>query len=197
MTDVPGAASPVSPGRRRVGFFGGSFDPPHVGHVLAVAYVLAVHPVDEVLVVPVFAHPFAKRTAAFAERMEMCRRAFGWLPGVTVSDVEARLGGESLTLRTLEALVAEQPDLDLRLIIGSDVVGDLPKWHRFDRIAEIAPPLVLARAGVAGDHGAEVLPRVSSTEVREALASGDHERIAPLVPRAVLEHIQARRLYAS
>jgi nicotinate-nucleotide adenylyltransferase len=181
--------------RRRVGFFGGSFDPPHVGHVLAVAYVLSVHPVDEVLVVPVFSHPFAKRTAPFGARMAMCQAAFGWLPGVTVSDVEARLGGESRTLRTLEALLAGQPDLALRLVIGSDVVADLPKWHRWDRIAELAPPLVLARAGVAGEHGAELLPRVSSTEVREALAAGDLARAAPLVPRAVLEHVVAHRLY--
>lgn len=181
--------------RRSVGFFGGSFDPPHVGHVLAVAYVLAVHPVDEVLVVPVFRHPFAKRTTPFEDRMEMCRRAFAWLPGVSVSDVEARLGGESLTLRTLEALSAEDPAIDLRLIIGSDVVADLPKWHRYDRIAEIAPPLILARAGVAGEHGAEVLPRVSSTEVRDALAAGDRESVAPLVPRAVLDHVEARGLY--
>ena len=181
----------------RVGFFGGSFDPPHVGHVLAAAYVLSVHPIDEVLVVPVFAHPFAKRTAPFEDRMEMCRRAFGWIPGVTVSDVEARLGGDSLTLRTLEALRVERPDVTLRLIIGSDVVADLPKWHRFDRIAEIAPPLVLARAGVAGEHGTELLPRVSSTEVREALSRGALETVAPLVPRAVLEHVAARGLYRS
>ncbi len=181
--------------RRTVGFFGGSFDPPHVGHVLAVAYVLSVHPVDEVLVVPVFRHPFAKRTTPFEERMEMCRRAFAWLPGVSVSDVEARLGGESLTLRTLEALQGESPDLALRLVIGSDVVADLPKWHRYDRIAEIAPPLVLARAGFAGEHGAEVLPRVSSSEVREALAAGESARVAPLVPRAVMGHIVARGLY--
>jgi nicotinate-nucleotide adenylyltransferase len=181
--------------RRSVGFFGGSFDPPHVGHVLAVAYVLSVHPVEEVRVVPVFRHPFAKRTTPFEDRLEMCRRAFAWLPGVSVSDVEARLGGESLTLRTLEALSAEDPEIDLRLIIGSDVVADLPKWHRFDRIAEIAPPLILARAGAAGAHGAEVLPRVSSTEVREALAAGDRASIAPLVPRAVLDHIEARGLY--
>jgi nicotinate-nucleotide adenylyltransferase len=181
--------------RRTVGFFGGSFDPPHVGHVLAVAYVLSVHPVDAVLVVPVFQHPFAKRTTPFEDRLEMCRRAFAWLPGVSVSDVEARLGGESLTLRTLEALSGEDPEMDLRLIIGSDVVADLPKWHRYDRIAEIAPPLILARAGVAGEHGAEVLPRVSSTEVREALGAGDRASVAPLVPRAVLDHVEARGLY--
>lgn len=196
----PGSPLEASAGRR-VGFFGGSFDPPHVGHVLAVVYLLSVHPLDEVLIAPVFRHPFAKSLTPFDVRMELCREAFGWIPGATVSDVEARLGGESLTLRTLEALTAERPGDRFRLVIGSDVVADLPKWHRFDRIEALAPPLVMARSGVgptaAGDAGPgePVLPRVSSSEVRNAIAAGQLDAVRALLPRRVVDVVEARGLY--
>ena len=66
--------------RLRVALFGGSFNPPHVGHVLAVTYALSVGLVERVLVVPVFEHALGKRLAPFEHRVEMSRRAFGWLP---------------------------------------------------------------------------------------------------------------------
>ena len=191
----------------RVAFFGGSFNPPHVGHVLGVVYALSTAPIDEVLVVPVYRHPFAKCLAPFADRLEMCRLALGWLPRVTISRVEEELGGESLTLTTLEHLRTSRPDLSLRLLVGADVLGDLPKWHRWDRIAELAPPLVLGRSGVPplGDHAhvpggvpapsPPVLPHVSSTHIRAALEAGDVEAVRGLVPAAVLDHIVAAGLY--
>jgi nicotinate-nucleotide adenylyltransferase len=202
-------------GKTRVAIFGGSFNPPHVGHVLGVIYVLSMAPVDEVLIVPVYQHPFAKHLTPFAERMEMCRLALGWLPRVSLSAIEEELGGESLTLRTLEHLAATHPDWSLRLLVGADVLGDLPKWHRWDRISALAPPLVLSRNGVtmgsapiqareadiawvgAAGEGAPdpVLPRVSSTEIRDALMAGDIEAVRGLVPAPVLDHIVARGLY--
>jgi nicotinate-nucleotide adenylyltransferase len=194
----------------RVAIFGGSFNPPHVGHVLAVVYALSTAPIDEVLVVPVYQHPFAKDLAPFADRLELCRLALGWLPRVTISTVEEELGGESRTLRTVEHLRAAHPECTLRLLVGADVLGDLPKWHRWDRIAELAPPLVLVRNGLqplagqpgvtwVGEHGGAppepVLPRVSSTEIREALAAGNVDAVRGLVPAAVLDYIMARGLF--
>jgi nicotinate-nucleotide adenylyltransferase len=178
-----------------VGVFGGSFNPPHVAHMLAVAYVLATQPVDQVLVVPVFQHPFSKGLAPFDHRLAMCRAAFEWLPNVTVSTVERELGGDSLTLRTLEQLTATHPDWDFRLIIGSDVLPDLPKWHRFDRISEIAPPLVLDRAGWSERRDRVFLPEVSSTLVRELATRGDDAALASLVPRAVLAYMVEHAVY--
>jgi nicotinate-nucleotide adenylyltransferase len=197
-------------GARRVAIFGGSFNPPHVGHVLGVVYALSTAPIDEVLVVPVYQHPFSKDLATFADRLELCRLALGWLPNVTLSTVEEELGGESRTLRTVEHLRAAYPERSLRLLVGADVLGDLPKWHRWDRIAELAPPLILVRNGVAplagqpgvtwvGEQGGAlpepVLPRVSSTEIREALARGNVDAVRGIVPAAVLDHIVARGLY--
>ncbi len=185
-----------SPPSRRVALFGGSFNPPHVAHVLAVVYALSTAPIDEVLVVPVYRHPFAKELASFEDRLAMCRLALGWIPRTTISRVEEVLGGESRTLRTIEHLREQHPDWQLRLLVGADVLPDLPKWHRFDRIAELAPPIVLGRAGVDAD-GAPIpfLPRVSSTDVRDALAAGDREAIASRVPAAVLEFIACHGLY--
>lgn len=159
-------------------------------------YVLSTEDIDEVLVVPVYKHPFSKELASFDERLEMCRRAFSWIPHVKVSAVERDLEGESLTLRTLEYLASLHPDWSMRLLIGADVVNDLPKWHRFDRIAELAPPIIMGRAGVSADGAPEaILPRASSSEVREALAVGDTDRLEKLVPRDVLAFINERRLY--
>ena len=70
-----------------VAFYGGSFDPPHVAHVLAVAYLAGMGQFDRVLVVPVFRHAFEKRLTPFGERLRMCELAVGWLPGVEVTGV--------------------------------------------------------------------------------------------------------------
>jgi len=186
----------AEPSGPRVAVFGGSFNPPHVSHALAAVYALSVAPIDEVLVVPVFRHPFAKELAPYEDRLEMCRRAVGWIPRVAISTVEAELGGDSLTLRTIEHLRATHPDWSLRLLIGADVLGDLPKWHRFDRIAELAPPFILGRAGVETPEAPlPVLPAISSTEVRAALAAGQIDRLRDRVPAAVLDYIVERGLY--
>src|SRR5690606_32016933 len=77
--------------------FGGSFDPPHVGHVLAVTWVLSTQPVDEVVLVPALEHAFGKPLAPFAHRRRMCELAFAPLRRVRVDPIEAELGGASYT----------------------------------------------------------------------------------------------------
>jgi nicotinate-nucleotide adenylyltransferase len=177
--------------------FGGSFNPPHVGHVLAVTYILSVHPVDAVLVVPVYQHVFGKDLAPFDDRMEMCRRSMSWIPGVQISAIEKELGGESRTLHTVEALRQREPDRALRLVIGSDVLPDLPKWHRFDRISELAPAIVLGRAGHPHpDAPMSVLPEVSSTQIRASARDAKLADIAGLVPESVRAYIAEHGLYA-
>jgi nicotinate-nucleotide adenylyltransferase len=181
----------------RTAIFGGSFNPPHVGHVLAVSYVLSVHPVERVLVVPVYQHVFGKALASFDHRVRMCQLAMGWLPGVDVTEIERDLGGESKTLHTLEALLHKDPTLSLRLVIGSDVLKDLPKWYRWDRVAALAPPIVLGRAGHPNENApVSVLPEVSSSTIRERIGAGGRCGVEDLVPRAVLDHIQENGLYA-
>lgn len=182
-----------------VGVFGGSFNPPHLAHVLALAVVLARFDVDKLLVVPAFQHPFAKSLAPYEDRVTMCELAMGWLPRVEVSRVEEELGGESRTLRTIEHVRAAHPDKPLRFIMGADLMLESSKWYAFDRIVALAPPIVLGRVGVAYPGApAPVLPAISSTEVRAKLGEEDAELgpLAELVPKGVLEYARARRLYA-
>ena len=181
-----------------VAVFGGSFNPPHVAHVLACALVLSLEDVDRVLVVPTYRHPFAKSLAPYDDRVTMCELAMAWIPRVEVSRVEEKLGGESRTLRTLEHLAQDHADWHLRLVIGADIVAEAPRWFGFDEIAKLAPPIVLGRAGVqAPGAGPPLLPEVSSTRIREAIARGAWSEVATLVPRRVLAHARDRGLYAT
>ncbi len=181
-----------------VAVYGGSFNPPHVAHVLAVAFVLATEDIDRVLVVPTFRHPFAKALAPYDDRVEMCRRSMGWLPRVEVSRVEEELGGESRTLRTLEHLRDAHPDWTMRLLMGADLLLEAPRWFRFDAITAIAKPLVVGRAGIdVPGAPPPVLPAISSTDVRAKVAAGQWEELAHLLPRDALALIRERGLYAS
>lgn len=183
----------------RVAVFGGSFNPPHVAHVLAVSYVLACFEVERVLVVPVFEHAFDKDLAPFEHRLELARLAFGWLPGVEVSRIEERLPTPSFTLQTLEHLSAEHPHWKLGLVIGSDVLLERDKWRSFERIEALAPPLVLGRVGFPHPSAPPaVLPDVSSTQVRALLRAGTPESqraVEALVPRRVLAYVRTHGLY--
>jgi nicotinate-nucleotide adenylyltransferase len=178
--------------------FGGSFNPPHLAHVLAVTVVLSRFDVERLLVVPTHQHPFAKSLAPYGDRLSMCELAMGWLPGVVVSRVEEELGGESKTVRTLEHLRQAHPTWNLRFVMGADIVVESSKWYRFERIMELAPPIVLGRVGVGYEGApAPILPAISSTEVRAMIAAGRWEELEPLLPRSVLAHVRARGLYAT
>ncbi len=182
---------------RVVGFFGGSFNPPHVSHVLGAAWVLSTHAIDEILVVPTFKHPFSKNLAGYDDRVTMCELALGWLPRVKVSRVEEELGGESLTLRTLEHLQAQHPDWSMRLIIGADVLLEAHKWHRYDEVTKLAKPIVIGRAGVdAKDAPTPILPAISSTSVRAMIAASQWAELGDVLPLDVLSHIRSKGLYA-
>jgi nicotinate-nucleotide adenylyltransferase len=186
----------AQPGER-VAVFGGSFNPPHVAHVLACALVLACHPVDRVLVVPAFQHPFAKALAPFEDRVAMCTLAMGWLPRVEISRIEELVEGEGRTLHTLHRLLRDHPSWSLRLVMGADLLAESSKWFRFDEVRRLAPPLVLGRVGVEAEGAPRaILPEISSTDVRRRIAAGPWQELESVVPRTVLDHIRARGLYA-
>ena len=181
---------------RIVGVFGGSFNPPHISHVLAAAAVVSLHALDSLLVIPTFMHPFAKSLAPYADRVKMCELAMGELPRVTISRIEEELGGESRTLRTLTTLAERHPTWQLRLVMGADLVVEAPKWFGFERIREIAPPLVLGRVGITYEGCPEpILPAASSTEVRDLLRDQAWADASQIVPARVLEYIKSHGLY--
>ncbi|MCY1047307.1 nicotinate (nicotinamide) nucleotide adenylyltransferase [Corallococcus sp. bb12-1] len=171
----------------KVALLGGSFNPPHVGHLMAATYVHATQGVEAVWLMPTFHHPFGKQLESFEQRVRMCdalcQETSGWLQ---TSQVEREVGGGGRTVDTLEFLVARHPDIDFSLIIGSDILRDLPHWKDFDRIQRMARVLVLYRAGYpAPNTVGPPLAEVSSTQVREQLARGMEP--SELVPAGVLK----------
>lgn len=191
----PSLAVPTQ--RPTVALFGGSFDPPHVSHVLAVAYVLSAEAVDAVWIEPVARHPLGKAPVSFEHRLAMCALAFGWLgPRVQVRRDEEELGGDGRTIDLIAHLRAAHPGTDLRLILGTDQIGDRHLWKDFDRVLSLAPPIMLGRPGhpASADLPARVeLPAVSSSRIRAVLARGADAR--GLIPTEVLGYIRRHGLY--
>lgn len=173
--------------------FGGSFDPPHVGHVFLAAYALSIAGVERVLAAPTFEHAFGKPLSAFEHRMQMCTLAFAPLRGVEVSAIEQELGGVSRTLRLVQELHTRFPGHQLRLLIGSDILADRDRWQGFDEISALAPPIVVTRGG-HGDQGGPIFPQVSSSELRADLKRGSVD--AQVLPRDVVAYIDEHQLYA-
>lgn len=178
-----------------VALIGGSFNPPHVGHLLAAHFVRATEPVDEVWLVPADHHPFGKHLAPFEHRLKMCELlcadASGWL---RVSEVEHTLGGQGRTVATLRHLAARFPDVRWTLVVGSDILPEFPSWKEPDAIRSLARLLVLNRAGHSSPAAVgPPMAHVSSSEVRAALARG--EDVTHLVPRAVLAYARGHGLY--
>jgi nicotinate (nicotinamide) nucleotide adenylyltransferase len=177
---------------------GGSFDPPHVAHVLVAAWARASAGAAHVHVVPAYAHPFGKRSAPFPDRVAMCELAFAGLDFVTVDPIEAELArdGERLyTIEVLRVLAERHPSFALRLVIGADILADVHRWHRWDEIERLAPPLVVGRGGYPLPPECPfAMPAISSTEIRARLARG--ASTDALLSPAVRAHALFRHLYA-
>jgi nicotinate-nucleotide adenylyltransferase len=180
----------------RVAIFGGSFNPPHVAHQMAALYVLETEPVDELWLVPTYEHPFDKPLEPFEDRLRMCElaaRALG--PRARTSDIERAIGGPSRTLRTVRRLEELHPQDRFSLVIGADLLGEVPTWYGATELQATVPFIVVGRtgAGAGSSAGAVALPEVSSTQVRRMLAQGNSPK--GLVPRSVLDYIYQRGLY--
>ena len=169
-----------------IALFGGSFDPPHVGHLLAAEYVLATEPVDELWLVPVFEHPFGKKFAAsYDDRVMLCEKL-----GFKVSRAEQE-SGHARTVDLLDHLRQKYPQHRWALVLGTDLDRELPQWKNFERVQQLARIINLHRGGFT--QGEVTLPEVSSTHVRALLKQGGDA--SKLVPKAVLDAIRAKGLY--
>lgn len=187
----------------RVGIFGGTFDPPHNGHVAAVVQVRHALELDRVLVV-VANDPWQKSsTSPAAARLRLAHAAFAQLDRVEVSDIEIRRGGASYTIDTVDAL--RDAGEHLVVVIGSDAAAGLATWHRAAALATLVEFAIVTRGGPAR-HDEGTLPLgfighvvpisrldVSSTEVRRRVVAG--EPIDGLVPPAVVREIAEASLY--
>src|SRR5262245_57273037 len=149
----------------RIALFGGSFNPPPVAHQLVALYVLETAAVDGLWFIPCFRHPFDKPLEPFEDRFRMCELAsvgLGWR--VRVSDIERSIGGPSRTLNTIRKLEELHPEHEFSLVIGADLVAEVPTWHGAAELQARVPLIVVGRGGVGADPASLAMPEVSSTE---------------------------------
>lgn len=186
----------------RIGVFGGTFDPPHVGHLLAASDAYDALQLDKVLFIPAAAQPLKSAIVASpGDRFAMVQRLVGDDPRFAADPIEIERGGLSFTVDTLRALRERwktDADLALVLLLGSDAVASLPRWRDPEQVAALAELVVLNRAGSrgAGSVGRAIDTRrvdVSSTEIRARVAAG--QSIRGFVPEPVAAYIEGRRLY--
>lgn len=199
----------------RLGIFGGTFDPPHVGHLLVATDAYETLSLERILVVPAAVQPLKGGTAAVAtpeQRLEMTRRTFAGDGRFEVSETEISRSGLSYTVDTLEILADERKHDDLVLLLGRDAIALFDRWKRPERILELARLAVLDRAdtavsdavmtkynGVLARTGATAVTTrridVSSTEIRRRIRDGLSVR--GFVVASVESYITAEKLYRS
>ncbi len=193
----------------RIGVFGGTFDPPHLGHLVAAQEIHWQLELDRLLLVPAAVPPHKRdrEVSAGAVRLEMLRAAAGDDPRFEVSDAELRRGGASYSVDTLRALhdayggPPPAAGIELFLAMGADQAAEFDTWREPDAIAELAALALFAREGQAvpelpGRRVAHVtVPtlEISSTDIRRRVRAG--EPIRYLVPEAVEAIIEREGLY--
>jgi len=190
----------------KLALFGGSFDPPHLGHLAFARFALDALAPDRLLWLPA-GRQWQKPDqvmAAGVHRVQMLKRLTAGEPRFAVDDRELHRRGPSFTADSLREFRLEQPDAELMFLIGQDQYARLPTWYRAELVTELATLVVVPRGGepvVAPPgmppHRLQVLDLpdipISSTVVREAIARGGD--IAPLVGPEVASYIASHRLY--
>lgn len=199
----------------RIGVFGGTFDPVHLGHLILAEQCREQGQLDQVWFVPAASPPHKQgvEIAPFAQRVEMLALALAGQPAFAVNELERDRPGPSYTVHTLEEIRRRHPDAELFLPIGSDTLLDLPTWYQPARIVGMATLLVTHRPGwppVPAEWLREELrlpPEaplrlqlvesplidIASRDLRRRVATG--RTIRYQVPRAVEAYIRDRRLY--
>lgn len=196
----------------RIGILGGSFNPPHLAHLVCASEAAAQLSLDRVLLTPVAAPPHkeAEQDPGPQVRLELCRLAIEGDDRLGVCELEVQRGGPSYTVDTLKELHARTPEDDLTFIVGGDIALGLPRWHEPQAVLGLARLAVAERSGTDrqdisgrltqhfGEAAAPVffdMPRldISSSQIRRRVAQGAPIRY--LVPDRVAERIARERLY--
>jgi nicotinate-nucleotide adenylyltransferase len=196
----------------RIGVFGGTFNPPHLAHLVCAQEALVQLRLEHVLLVPtsVPPHKVVGDDPGPGHRLEMCRAAVAGDERLEACELEVARGGTSYTVDTLEELKRRAPDSELFLILGGDVAAGLPGWRDPERVLELATAALAARSGTAPAAVTSALQRVpggeracafemptievSSTMIRERVSAG--QPIRYLVPDRVAAYITEHGLYA-
>ena len=194
----------------RLGLFGGTFDPIHLGHLILAEQCREACKLDRVWFVVAGAPPHKRNDrTAVAHRLEMARIAIAGQASFAVSEIEATRPGPHYSVETLEAVRRDQPDDDLFFLIGADSLADLPTWREPARIAQLATIVVVNRPGLEEIDAANLpdfgpgsqrllsvtIPPIgiASTDLRRRLA--ERRSIRYMVPRGVEAYIESEGLY--
>lgn len=209
MTISPTALNDQNPSGLRIGLFGGTFDPPHVGHLVTAVNVMHALDLDQVILM-VANVPWQKeglRTITPAQdRFAMVEAAVASTPGLVAGDTEIRMGGPSYTVDTLRSLRqqnAEYASATFFTIVGDDAAAGVPTWERFEELTELTRLVVVDRPGAPVELSSDIdwirveVPRldVSSTDLRSRFTDG--RPLDYLITQPVLEVIRERSLYSS
>ncbi|MFD2116283.1 nicotinate-nucleotide adenylyltransferase [Paenibacillus yanchengensis] len=195
---------------KTIGIMGGTFDPIHVGHLIAAQAALNTGRLDEVWFIPTYDAPLKEQhsTASASHRLEMVTLAIEDNPQFKVNNIEQLRGGTSYSIDTVTALVEQYPDYAFSYIIGSDRINDLVKWHRIEQLAELVTFIGLERPSdqfqwnVIPDYlrvrislADMPLIGISSTNIRQKLSRSLSVRYE--VPDQVLQYIRRHKLYVA
>jgi len=196
----------------RIGIFGGSFDPPHVGHQLVLTDAMEQLELTRVQVVPAGIQPLKGSAATdAAHRLAMARLCFGGIPQIEVDPIEIDRSGLSFMVETAEQYVAQWPGAELFLLLGADAASALDRWRAPEQLLRLVRLVVLVRDDGSGSALAEPWQQwggirpplrlgtrridVSSSEIRARRASG--RTICGFVPESVASYIASTGLYLS
>ena len=198
---------------KRIGMFGGSFDPPHNAHLALAKIACETLALDALHVIPT-GHAWHKvRTLTAPEhRLAMARLAFAGVPRMVVDDREIKRAGPTFTIDTLLALQAENPGAQLYLVMGADQWAAFMQWHQWQAILKIAIICIAARAHINWAKGQfdtlnelengiltlQMPPMaVSATQIRQLLAGGlgENRDLDDLLPSSVARYIAQHQLY--
>lgn len=193
--------------------FGGTFNPPHLGHIEIINNVLNMPSTDSVIVIPtaVPPHKVCSFLACDADRLEMCKIATEHLSRVSVSDMELIRGGKSYTYETLKKIKAENPDLQLAFVCGGDMIVTFKEWFRYKDILKLAQIIAVHRAGTDDsefDNAVKDLLNaggiisvldgeiadISSTKIKENI--NNKEYLLKYLPEKVYDYIIKNNVYS-
>ena len=179
--------------KKKVGIFGGTFDPVHFGHLNLAISMMEACALEQVFFVPAFQSPFkgnAPPSASADHRRAMLQLAIAPIKSFKLIDWELQQEGPSYAIDTVRKL-AKDSSLELHYLLGQDHQATFHRWKNADELARLAPPLFASREG----EGGVAIPRfeISSTKVRERLFR--HQYCGHLIPAPVLEYIQHHQLY--
>ncbi|PJE48731.1 nicotinate-nucleotide adenylyltransferase [Pediococcus damnosus] len=186
---------------KRIGLLGGTFNPPHLAHLIIAEQVCTQLGLDRVDFMPDFQPPHVdtKQAIKAEHRVAMVKRAVIGNPNFGVELAEIKRGGKSYSYDTIVTLKKEHPENQYYFIIGADMVAYLPKWYRIAELAKLVQFVGVKRPGVKVHSAYPILwvdtPEidVSSTLIRQKIAK--HHSIRYLIPDSVCEYIEENKLY--